>query len=246
MSSLQVQNLFGVTGKVVLVTGGSRGIGKMVSRVQAPTIRASNTFGTDCYRVCQKRCKGTALQDIFITRHIKYHRYTNNFSQVYISSRSSKDCDATAKELNGLGPGTCVPLPADLQKYSEVERLVKEIASREKVLHVLINNAGAAWGAPLDEFPVSYCYLTTCLVFIVGQDDAWTKVLTLNLQRVFTLTQKLLPLLRSAAIAGGKDGRSYNDPARIINASRVRTSGFPILNTFVIDWLSRGPSDPGP
>ena len=30
MASLDVQNLFGVNGKVVLVTGGSRGIGKMV------------------------------------------------------------------------------------------------------------------------------------------------------------------------------------------------------------------------
>jgi NAD(P)-dependent dehydrogenase (short-subunit alcohol dehydrogenase family) len=30
MSSFDVQNLFGVNGKVVLVTGGSRGIGKMV------------------------------------------------------------------------------------------------------------------------------------------------------------------------------------------------------------------------
>ena len=30
MSSFDVQNLFGVSGKVVLVTGGSRGIGKMV------------------------------------------------------------------------------------------------------------------------------------------------------------------------------------------------------------------------
>ena len=73
---------------------------------------------------------------------------------MYITSRSAKDCDATAKELTSLGPGTCVAIPADMQQYQEVERLVKELSSREKALHVLVNNAGAAWGATLDEYPV--------------------------------------------------------------------------------------------
>jgi len=34
MSSFQLDNLFNVKGKVVLITGGSRGIGKMVGQVQ--------------------------------------------------------------------------------------------------------------------------------------------------------------------------------------------------------------------
>jgi NAD(P)-dependent dehydrogenase (short-subunit alcohol dehydrogenase family) len=53
------------------------------------------------------------------------------------------------------------------------------------------------------------------------QDAAFTKVLTLNLHRVFTLTQKCLPLLRAAAEQGGKNGKSFRDPARIINVSGV-------------------------
>lgn len=75
--------------------------------------------------------------------------------QVYISSRTAKECDATAKELTALGPGICVSIPADMQKLEEVERLVKEIGAHENTLHVLVNNAGAAWGASVDEFPVS-------------------------------------------------------------------------------------------
>ena len=73
---------------------------------------------------------------------------------MYISSRSAKDCAETAKELNALGPGTCVSLPADMQKLEEVERLVKELSAREKALHVLVNNAGAAWGEGIDEYSV--------------------------------------------------------------------------------------------
>lgn len=59
------------------------------------------------------------------------------------------------------------------------------------------------------------------LTSIFPQDSAFTKLLTLNAQRVFTLTQKCLPLLRAAAEQGGKDGDVYRDPARIINVSTV-------------------------
>ena len=34
---------------------------------------------------------------------------------------------------------------------------------------------------------------------------------------MFTLTQKCLPLLREAALEGGRDGETWKDPARIIN-----------------------------
>lgn len=114
-----------------------------------------------------------------------------------------------------------------MQKLSEVERLVKELSAREKALHVLVNNAGAAWGATLDEYPVSIIlYYRSRRPFNVSicerytQDAAFTKLLTLNLQRVFTLTQMCLPLLRAGANQGGKwDDVVYKDPARIINVS---------------------------
>ncbi|RDB29537.1 Rhamnolipids biosynthesis 3-oxoacyl-[acyl-carrier-protein] reductase [Hypsizygus marmoreus] len=174
MSSFQVENLFSVKGKVALVTGGSRGIGKMIST-----------------------------------------GFVKNGVKVYITSRTAKDCEETAKELNALGPGTCIALPADLQKYEEVERLAKELASRETALHILVNNAGAAWGSTVDEFP----------------DAAFTKVLTLNLQRVFTLTQKVLPLLRAAA-ASSKNGQTYDDPARIINIGSIEGLAVPDHETY--------------
>ena len=80
--------------------------------------------------------------------------------QVYISSRSAKDCAATERELNALGPGKCFALPADMQRLEEVDRLVQELSAKEKALHVLVNNAGAAWGATLDDYPVR-SYSTT-------------------------------------------------------------------------------------
>ena len=80
---------------------------------------------------------------------------------MYISSRSAKDCAATEKELNALGPGKCVAIPADMQKLEEVDRLVKELSAKEKVLHVLVNNAGAAWGDTIEDYPVRVPVLYT-------------------------------------------------------------------------------------
>jgi NAD(P)-dependent dehydrogenase (short-subunit alcohol dehydrogenase family) len=91
---------------------------------------------------------------------------------VYISSRSSKDCTATASELNSLGPGTCIPIPADLQNLDEVGRLVRELSGKEKALHVLINNAGAAWAADIEEYPVS------CLLVSPGGTSPSAEILT--------------------------------------------------------------------
>lgn len=142
--------------------------------------------------------------------------FVSNGAKVYISSRSAKDCEATAQELNATGPGSCVPLPADMSKFSEVERLVKEISAKEKALHVLVNNAGAAWAAGIDEYP----------------DAAFTKLLTLNVQRVFSLTQLCLPLLRNAAEQGGKSDESYLDPARIINIGSVEGISIPAHETY--------------
>ncbi|EJF57906.1 NAD(P)-binding protein [Dichomitus squalens] len=175
MASFQVNNLFGVTGKVVLVTGGSRGIGKMIAT-----------------------------------------GFVRNGAKVYISSRSAKDCAATEKELNELGPGQCVSIPADMQKLEQVDYLVAELSKREKALHVLVNNAGAAWGETIDDYP----------------DSAWTKLLTLNLQRVFNLTQKLLPLLRAAAEQGGQENGAWRDPARIINIGSVEGLVVPNHETY--------------
>ena len=132
--------------------------------------------------------------------------YVEAGARVYISSRKREVCEAAAAEL--AKHGTCVALPADLATQQEAERLAGELAAREPALHILVNNAGANWGAPLAEYP----------------DSAWDKVLALNVKAVFHLTRACLPQLEKAATPA--------DPARVINIGSIDGLHIPPLETY--------------
>jgi NAD(P)-dependent dehydrogenase (short-subunit alcohol dehydrogenase family) len=125
---------------------------------------------------------------------------------VYISSRRAADCDRLAAELSEVG--TCRSLPADLSTVPGCEALAAQVADLEPRLHILVNNAGAAWGAPLGEYSA----------------EGFDKVMDLNVRAVFLLTQALAPLLRAAA--------EPDDPARVIDIGSVDGLQVPRLPSF--------------
>ena len=125
---------------------------------------------------------------------------------VYVSSRKADACAAAAAELSEHG--TAHALPADVSTEDECRRLAAELAGREDRVHVLVNNAGTNWGAPLEQFP----------------ESGWDKVLDLNLKAPFFLTRALLPQLEAAA--------SADDPARVVNVGSIDGLAVPIFPTY--------------
>ena len=115
--------------------------------------------------------------------------------KTYISSRDARACAEAEAALNKIG--TCIALPHDLGHTAEVKALASEIAAREKKLDILINNAGAAWAQPIDQY----------------SEKGWDKLMAVNLKAIFTLTQALLPQLRAAA--------TEDDPARVVNIGSI-------------------------
>ena len=79
--------------------------------------------------------------------------FVENGAKVYISSRKKNDCDQVAAELSRHG--TCLSIPADLSTEAGAKALAEAVAARESALHILVNNDGANWGAPLAEYPDS-------------------------------------------------------------------------------------------
>lgn len=171
--------LFDVGGKVAVVTGGSRGIGKMIAR-------------------------GLLEHGV----------------RVYISARKADQVQASEAELSGLGE--CVGISADVSQEAGAAALAAAVAEREQRVHILVNNAGAAWGAPLDQYP----------------ESGFDKVLDTNVKGPFFVTQKLLPLLRAAA--------SVDDPSRVINIGSVDALRTPQVPNYAysaskaaVHWMTR-------
>jgi NAD(P)-dependent dehydrogenase (short-subunit alcohol dehydrogenase family) len=132
--------------------------------------------------------------------------YVEAGAKVYISSRKAEVCDEVAAELSKVG--TCISIPADLSEESECTRLCAELSGLEDKLHILVNNAGANWGAPLAEFPAA----------------AFDKVMNLNVKSPFLLVQGLVERLAAAA--------TPEDPARIINIGSIDGIQVPITETY--------------
>ncbi len=132
--------------------------------------------------------------------------YVEAGAKVYISSRKKEVCDLVAEELSTAG--RCISIPADIATMEGCAHLVKEIREREESLHILVNNAGAAWGAPLAEYP----------------ESGYDKVMDLNVKSLFFLTRDLLPLLERAA--------RPTDPARVINIGSIDGLYVPFLENY--------------
>lgn len=140
--------------------------------------------------------------------------YVENGAKVYITARKAQACNETAERLSKIG--TCISLPFDLGTMEGIEGLTAELGRREEKLDVLVNNAGAAWGEPIDQY----------------SEKGWDKVFDINLKGPFFLIQKLLPLLRKSA--------SAQSPARVINTASINGIVPPALETFAYSSSKAG------
>jgi NAD(P)-dependent dehydrogenase (short-subunit alcohol dehydrogenase family) len=135
-------------------------------------------------------------------------------ARVYISSRKAEVCERVAAELSEVG--SCVALPADLSTEAACRGLAERVGEREPAVQVLVNNAGATWGAALEGYPAA----------------AWDKLLDLNLKAPFFLTRAMLPLLEAGARPG--------DPARVINLGSIDGLRVPAMPTYAYSASKAG------
>ena len=93
-------------------------------------------------------------------------------ARVVLTSRKAQDLEAAAAELQAQGIDAQW-IAADCAKEEDILRLVAETVQRVGPIDILVNTAGASWGAPAESHPVA----------------AWDKVMNLNIRGYFLLSQ---------------------------------------------------------
>jgi len=93
-------------------------------------------------------------------------------ARLVISSRKQEELDIAVAHLASKGIEASA-IAADLSVEANVQPFVEEALRRLGQIDILINNAGASWGAPAEEHPL----------------DAWDKVMNLNVRSIFLVSQ---------------------------------------------------------
>ncbi len=176
-----IKELFDLTGKTALITGGSRGLGLQMAQ---------------------------ALGE--------------QGAKLVISSRKQNELDEAIAHLKQHGIDA-LAIASDLGKEEAPQALAAASLKHLGHVDILINNAGATWGAPAEDHPL----------------EAWDKVMNLNIRSIFQLSQiigkqSMIPrhygrIVNIASIAGlGGNGASsmqtiaYNtSKAAVINFTRT-------------------------
>ena len=93
-------------------------------------------------------------------------------AKVAISARKGAELAAAKEQLAKAGI-EALTVVNDLTKPEQIPALVETVVAHYGAIHILVNNAGASWGAAAEQHPL----------------DAWNKVMTLNASSVFALSQ---------------------------------------------------------
>jgi NAD(P)-dependent dehydrogenase (short-subunit alcohol dehydrogenase family) len=120
-------------------------------------------------------------------------------ASLMLAGRDMESLGSTAHEMMSLGV-ECLTVPADVTDETQVEALFARLSEHFGRLDLLVNNAGAFDGGPLDE-------LST---------EAWDKVIAVNLRAPFLCSRAALRIMKPQRV-----GRIINIGS--ISAQRVRS-----------------------
>lgn len=93
-------------------------------------------------------------------------------ASVVLCARKKERCEQAAAELEALGVKT-LALGCDVRNADDIQKVIDSTLTAFGKIDILINNAGASWGAPVEEMKL----------------EQWNKVIETNLTGTFLFSQ---------------------------------------------------------
>ena len=121
-----------------------------------------------------------------------------NGAKVYIAGRTEEKLETVAETHGKNIAGQIIPLVGDITSKEHIERLVKEISSREKCLCILINNAGIATSKQKPEGETGEEFKKNLFEPESATFDDWVTTYRTNVPQLYFMTTAFLPLLEAA------------------------------------------------
>ena len=109
-------------------------------------------------------------------------------ARLALTARKKDELDEAVAHLKAQGIEAS-PWVCDLGKREQIAPTVDSMLAKLGRVEILVNNAGATWGAPAEDHPL----------------EAWDKLVNLNLTGTFILSQ----LLARKVMIPGKIGRAH-------------------------------------
>ncbi|KAF2085613.1 NAD(P)-binding protein [Saccharata proteae CBS 121410] len=143
----------------------------------------------------------------------------SNGAKVYITGRRKEKLEETIKRYN-TGPGQILALPGDVSDKSEVQRLVKEISSKEPSgIQLLVNNAGIARDDNTKYSTNGQPDMTSAQAisdhFMKSTPESWAETFHTNVTAGYFMSMAFLPLLAK----GGSRTPGYS--SSVVNVSSI-------------------------
>lgn len=119
-----------------------------------------------------------------------------NGAKVYITGRTGEKLDRVTELYGKNIPGQIIPLTSDVTSKDSIAQLVKEIESKEKALHILINNAGISSNPGNTDAEDPKQLQQELFQDSISTFAEWESVYRTNVTQAFFTTAAFLPLLQ--------------------------------------------------
>jgi NAD(P)-dependent dehydrogenase (short-subunit alcohol dehydrogenase family) len=138
-----------------------------------------------------------------------------NGAKVYITGRTEEKLDRVAELYSKNITGQIIPLAADITQKESIQKLASELSSREKALHILINNAGVSSATQTVEHEDPDELRKALFEDPSSNMEEWDKTYRTNVVQCFFTTTAFLPLLQK----GTDEQRGWS--STVINISSI-------------------------